>query len=430
MANRTPWMESEVTLLLKMKEEGATRREIAEKLGRTYVSVANKVQSLGGAKATRSVRDPKQDEKFEHTTKGDTASIISVSERIRTPADALAYGEIDSQIWEIERQTVNSWEAAAKTDDGFQTITLWQIKLQLKRRAPKFLTDGLDNIFKKMSSHSPVSPTPRKRKSTKDPHMLEVSLFDSHFGKLCWYPGGEFDSKKASKLYLDAVDELLEKTSAWNVESILYPIGNDFFHVDSWANTTAKGTPMDVDAPFQKVFEVGVAAVINAIDRCLLTAPVKLLWVPGNHDASTSWYLMRVLAAWYKSNKNVEVDTDPKPRKYIQYGINLIGFTHGNEEQHRDLPAIMAGEVPHEWAKSHWREIHTGHFHRAKQIVIKHTDEYGGVRVRTLPSLSGTDAWHYQKGYVNNQRAAEAYLWNKKDGYAGHLSANIKNKIE
>lgn len=429
MAKRVPWLEAEVTLLLKMKEEGLTRREIAEKLGRTYVSVANKIQSLGGATATSDARDPKKDEKFEHSTKGDRASIVSVSERIRTPADALAFAEIDPKVWEIERQTVNSWEAAAKTEDGFQTITLWQIKLQLKRRAPKYLTDGLDAIFKKMASHSPVSPTPRKR-STQNPHMLEISLFDSHFGKLCWYPGKEFDSKIASRLYLDAVDELLEKTSDWNVESVLYPIGNDFFHVNSWGNTTAKGTPMDVDAPFQQVFEVGVAAVINAVDRCLDTAPVKLLWIPGNHDLSTSWYLMKVLGAWYKSNKHVEINIEPQPRKYIHYGVNLIGFTHGNEEQHRDLPAIMAGEVPNEWANSSWREVHIGHFHRAKQIVVKHTDEYGGVRIRTLPSLSGTDAWHYQKGYVNNQRAAEAYLWNKKDGYAGHLSANIRKKIE
>ena len=137
MTKRVPWLEAEVTLLLKLKEEGLTRREIAEKLGRTYVSVANKIQSLGGATATSDARDPKKDEKFEHSTKGDRASIVSVSERIRTPADALAFAEIDPKVWEIERQTVNSWEAAAKTEDGFQTITLWQIKLQLKRRAPK-----------------------------------------------------------------------------------------------------------------------------------------------------------------------------------------------------------------------------------------------------------------------------------------------------
>ena len=427
MSRHIPWTEADTDALIRMKEEGLPRRQIAERMGRSYGSVANKLQSLGIGAAAVKAGPLVQDEKFEHSVKGDSASVTSVSERIRTPADALAYAEIDTDVWSVERQTVNSWEAAAKTDDGIQAITLWQVKLQLKRKASKYITDGLDAIFKKMESHKPVSPTPRK-KSTKDPHMLEVSLFDSHFGKLCWYSGKEFGSGKAAKLYLDAVDELLEKTSAWNVELVLYPIGNDFFHVDSWKNTTTKGTPVDADAPFQQVFEIGVAAVINAIDRCLSTAPVKLLWVPGNHDLSTSWYLMRVLSAWYKSNKNVEVDIDPRPRKYIHYGVNLIGFTHGNEEQHRDLPAIMAGEVPKEWANSSWREFHTGHFHRAKQIVVKHTDEFGGVRVRTLPSLSGTDSWHYQKGYVNNQRAAEAYLWNKKDGYAGHLSANIRNR--
>ena len=426
MAGKTPWTEHEVSILLQMREAGHTRREIADKLGRNFASVSNKIQSLGGAKSSDVSVAKTQSEKFEHTTTGDKAVLTSVSERIRTPADALAYGEIDADIWEVERQTVNSWEAAAKTPEGLETITLWQIKLQLKRKAPQYLTDGINNLIKKMEGHKPVSPSPPKA-GKKSPHMLELSLFDAHFGKLCWYPGKDFDSSKASRLYLNAVDELLDRTSSWNVEQILFPVGNDFFHVDNWKNTTAKGTPLDVDAPFQQVFEVGVAAVINAIDRCLSTAPVKLLWVPGNHDPSTSWYLMKVLGAWYKSNKNVEVDADPRPRKYIHYGVNLIGFTHGNEEQHRDLPAIMAGEVPKLWAASKWREIHTGHFHRAKQIVVKNTDEFGGVRVRSLPSLSGTDSWHYLKGYVNNKRAAEAYLWHKEDGYAGHLSANIRS---
>ena len=47
-------------------------------------------------------------------------------------------------------------------------------------------------------------------------------------------------------------------------------------------------------------------------------------------------------------------------------------------------------------------------------------DTYGGVTVSVLPSLSGTDSWHYKKGYVKNNRAAEAYLWHHDDGYAGH----------
>jgi hypothetical protein len=53
-------------------------------------------------------------------------------------------------------------------------------------------------------------------------------------------------------------------------------------------------------------------------------------------------------------------------------------------------------------------------------------DTFGSVRVRVLPSLSGTDAWHYRKGYVGSMRAAEAYLWSYDDGYAGHFSASAR----
>jgi len=84
----------------------------------------------------------------------------------------------------------------------------------------------------------------------------------------------------------------------------------------------------------------------------------------------------------------------------------------------------MASEAPDAWAKSKHREIHVGHFHKRKQTQYLAGDTFGGVTVRVLPSLSGTDAWHFSKGYVKGLRAAEAYLWSKRGGYTGHLSAN------
>ena len=421
--NYRPWTAAEIEELKSLKAEGFTRRQIAESLGRSYNSVTNRIQSLGGTQKTPDKTDAAEAQKFSHITKGDQSNINSISDRIRTPAEALESANIDLDIWEVERTTVNSWEAMGKTENGLETITLWQIKVQLKRKAPHFVLDSLDKLFDRAKEHSPQIPTPKK-KSKADPHLLELSLFDAHFGKLCWYPGTEYDTKKAEKLYLDAVDTLIEKTSGWNIEKILFPVGQDFFHVDNWQNTTARGTAMEVDSPFQLVFETGCMALVHAIDRCLTVAPVEILWIPGNHDISTSWYLVRFLAAWYRKSKNVKVDTSVMPRKYFHYGTNLIGFTHGNMEAHRDLPAIMAGEKPLEWSKTSWREFHLGHYHRAKQIMFTGVDEFGGVRIRVLPSLSGTDSWHYQKGYVNNKRAAEGYLWSKKDGYSGHFSAN------
>lgn len=115
-----------------------------------------------------------------------------------------------------------------------------------------------------------------------------------------------------------------------------------------------------------------------------------------------------------------------KSRKYVQWGVNLIGMTHGNMEKRRDLPTIMAGEVPDLWAATKFREWHTGHNHTAKATLHQTTDEFGGVRVRILPSIAGTNRWSFQMGYANARQAAEGYLWDKSDGYVGHFSVNAR----
>ncbi len=103
-----------------------------------------------------------------------------------------------------------------------------------------------------------------------------------------------------------------------------------------------------------------------------------------------------------------------------------MGFTHGSDEKHADLPTIMAGEVPRHWADTTHREWHLGHLHKRKETRFNAGDTYGAVTVRVLPSMTGTDAWHYQKGYVKGCRAAEAYLWSYTEGYKAHFSNNVK----
>lgn len=116
-----------------------------------------------------------------------------------------------------------------------------------------------------------------------------------------------------------------------------------------------------------------------------------------------------------------------KSRKYVRYGTNLLGFTHGDEEKSTDLPLLMAGEMGEAWGYVTHREWHIGHFHKSKEMKFVSGDSHGPVIVRVLPSLSGTDAWHYRKGYVCGNRAAEAYLWSYKNGYTGHFSTNIQS---
>ena len=71
----------------------------------------------------------------------------------------------------------------------------------------------------------------------------------------------DWDIKIATKVLIDAVDRLAGRVG--NAKTgVLVNVG-DFFHADSSANTTTKGTPVDVDTRIGKNFKLaGLTAVI------------------------------------------------------------------------------------------------------------------------------------------------------------------------
>ena len=369
------------------------------------------------------------------SARGEYAETITDNERVieykgarfNTVEEALAYADVDQSIWEVDRIVVNGWDVTANVNNKLETIQNKQIKIWLKRRLPKTITDAAEELIERMKKHSPRYPKFKKVKIT-DPHLLEISIFDTHFGKLAWAKETDhnYDVKIAVHLFSTAVSDLVTKVQGYPIEKILVPIGQDFFHIDSPKNQTFNDTTVDVDGRFPKIFSTGCMACVDMIDTLLEIAPVEVICVPGNHDRSSAWLLAHYLNGHYRLCKRVHIDISPKLRKYVLYGISLIGFTHGDEEKQANLPLIMAGEVPDMWAASKHREIHTGHWHKRKEMHYNAADSHVGIVVRVLPSLSGTDYWHYAKGFVNNTRAAEAYLWSKKYGYTGHFSSNVK----
>jgi len=353
--------------------------------------------------------------------------IETVSTKIDCVDAALRAAKVDPKVWRAVRHVINWWDVTMKGRDG-QPVKArnFQIKVWLECRKVDYVEQALVNLTDAVAKVR--KPLPPLRKVARDAHMLEISLFDHHFGLLAWgdETGQHYDLKIAERLYLDAVDDILGKATL-PIEKIVFPVGQDFFHIDNQLNTTTAGTSEDVDGRLAKVFETGCRAVLSAIDRCASIAPVVVPWVPGNHDRTTSYYLLRYLAAWYRQTDRVDIDTSPKTRKYVNYGVNLLGFTHGSEEAHRDLPTIMATECPEAWSKSECREWHLGHLHKKKQTNFSAGDTFGGVVVRILPSLCGTDAWHYRKGYVRSRRTSEAYLYHPREGHVGTLITSAKS---
>jgi hypothetical protein len=104
------------------------------------------------------------------------------------------------------------------------------------------------------------------------------------------------------------------------------------------------------------------------------------------------------------------------PRCYKKYGNTLIGWTHGNEEKHVDLPLLMARETSSDWAAAKYFEWKVGHIHKSKETQFTAGDTYNGVKITTVPSLCATDAWHHLKGYVKGEKSAQATLYGHETG--------------
>ena len=422
-----------VDAVVDAKERGLTWRETAEEVNTLCGT------SLSGSAARGIFRrrgkhadiPPLRRQKWQEDQRRDTWILESNDSRICTVDDAISKANVDLNIWEVERVVVNGYDVTMKLkrdgkEEPFRSQNQ-QIKVWLRRKLPKPITDAAEELVGRMAKHAPKYPVVKFPK-IKDPHLLEVSCFDVHFGSLAWGEevGEDYDLKIAEQVFVDAVDDLLVKSQSYPIERILFPLGQDFLHIDDTFRRTAHDTQLsDVDSRYAKILKVASMACIKAIDRMSGIAPVDILAVPGNHDRQSAWTLCWYLDGWYRNCKQVTVDLTPTLRKYYRYGTVLLGFTHGDEERQQALPAIMASEAKQLWAETEHHEWHIGHWHKKRQMHYLAGDTHVGVSVRVLPSLSGTDYWHYTKGYVNKNRAAEAYLWSKERGYTGHFSTGV-----
>lgn len=412
-----------------------SQREIA---GLTGVSNGAVCKILKGGSAPelksgkdRSSRRAKNEQ--EMTVRGDTASFYGeTTSPIRSEADALREFQIDPAVWYVDLMTVKAWTVTVQEKANgaakAKRIQNYGVTLKLKRILPYAFQRASEALFERLGRSAPRFKAPKlPRRRGCETFLAVMCLFDAHFGKLCWKPEtrNDYDLKIAESTYRNAVDDLLAESASRPIERWLYPIGNDFFHMDNRKNMTTAGTPQDVDGRYEKIIVAGEAAVLWAVERMAEIAPVSVVHVPGNHDRTASWHLARTVETYFRHHPAVEVDRGPSPRKYYTWEITLLGLTHGDEEKMNILPSLMSVERPTDWAATTCREWLCGHDHRTRQWQTKGADTYEGVTVRKLRSLSGTDAWHHGKGYVG-VRAAEVYFYGKTRGYAGHAVVNAR----
>ncbi len=248
---------------------------------------------------------------------------------------------------------------------------------------------------------------------------VEISLADFHLDKL--------DITKETiedrvKQYQDTLQQLINRViGAFDVNRLVFVIGNDFLHTDTIQNTTTSGTPLQVSCTWNEAYEVGFDLLVESISKLLAIAnEVEIILVQGNHARTKEYFLAHALEAYFKDEERLDINRDFTTTKFAILGNTFVGYHHGNCKIF-DLPLIFATSTDSAelFGMCPYREVHTGdkHHYLAKEIQ--------GVRVQQLPSLSGTDRWHADNNFINSIRAGLAMCYSETEGKVCEFESRI-----
>lgn len=338
--------------------------------------------------------------------------------KLKDEAFLLSVHGYDSKCWTIVSARNSIWNTQLK---GGKVTKLYASKINVKPRENNISLDEIQEWLKSFD---------RKHKTIKDytntiPNngkMLEVPIVDVHYGKKSYTfelgRNKESNSCKTKEDFLKVITDFKNRSKDKNIEKIIFPIGNDFLNSDTIDNTTTKGTRQDNDMRWQELYFEGLCVLVEAIDILSELAPVDVFYVSGNHDKVSGYHLAVSLYSWYRKDERVSVDINPSTRKYRQFGKCAIGFSHGDQEGKR-IYEVMQIEEPKMWGETTYREFHLGHLHHEV------ANEKGGLIVRHLPSITGTDAWHTESGFVGSLAKAQAFIWDKERGLIDLMFSQI-----
>lgn len=277
----------------------------------------------------------------------------------------------------------------------------------------QFKKDLIDEIKKWSPKFSKI-----KRTKSEDSHCLVFDPADIHIGKICssFETGEDYNTQIAVQRVLSGMHGILQKSSSFNIDKIIFIAGNDILHIDNPKRMTTSGTPQDTDGMWYDNFVSAKKLLVEIINTLMSVADVEVVYNPSNHDYMSGFMLLQCVEAWFSNCDNVTFNNNMSHRKYSVYGSNLIGTTHMDGAKAQDLPLLMAHEAPNDWAKCKHRYIYGHHVHH------KTAKDYMSVCVETLRSPSGTDSWHHRNGYQFAPKAVEAFIHHPEHGQVARLT--------
>jgi len=289
-----------------------------------------------------------------------------------------------------------------------------------KRKEPKDYSP--EDFAKFLENYKPnnISITKKDLTANRDYVDVEISIADYHLAKKC--VDGDNDPKTRALRYFNVAQSLICKVKAnYNINTVVLPISNDFFHTDNYQHQTTQGTPQDTIIDYHSEYELGFSVLVDTINMLRQhSSTVQVILVQGNHDRTKSFYLAHALDVYFSDAMDVEFIREHSVIKGLTLGNTFIGWHHGNCKL-EDLPLLFATHPQYSQAfgNAKYREVHTGdkHHYMAKEVK--------GVRIQQMPSLSGTDRWHLDNNFVHSVRAALALVYDLNLGKIAEFETRI-----
>ena len=384
------------------------RPRLDPKLRKEYQLVFKKIRELGVTttlsllKENTSINEQKIESKNEITASTDNSKKLTLEE-------FAAIHEIDLNNVEVLSFGHKAWDMGIKNSKGeietkkmFSTSGKFRkIKsLDFNKIKEDFLTDIKQRSFSDFNKIDVEDTFYFINKGT----LLEICLFDAHINKRNY--------TLQNKNIFTPIKNTIVTAEKYGIDKILIVIGGDFFNIDNKQNSTYGNTPQDVEMSYENMIRKTLKEFTTLINDISVKYNIDILIIPGNHDKTTMFTFGEMLSIWYNNSNKVTIINDEKSRKYYKFGVNLLGFTHGDKSVNR-LSNIMPIEAKEYWSGCKYYEWHIGHTHGQKIAPLK---EENGIVVRTVSSLSGDDEWHYENGYIGNKQILESFIWDKEKG--------------
>lgn len=267
-----------------------------------------------------------------------------------------------------------------------------------------------------------------------------VNLYDAHLDKI---PIKDTCNKTSTlekniEVYKKTIQRIKQELlNISNLNYIIYPVGNDLFHTNTFGlPSTKKGTFLEYYGSQEGAYYTICNLITETIVNLSEVAPIFVIMMKGNHDEDKITTLGFWLKKYFDNYKyfkpedyfDVIVEFTRTQRKYIQFGKNLIGFAHGDKEKHKinQLPILMAQEQPKMWSDTIYRKMFLGDLHHGFEYKFLKSKDQPGVEIEFLRSVGTTDTWHEDFGWIGVPKTAYIQIFDSEEGEYNRIKINIK----